>query len=196
MGLVIPLYSSRWFASRRAKPGSGGECGVVSEDALFGWGHEAKDRVPVCLFGELRERRAPLRVEERRGDRRRAQIGPQNRSRLGRSEFLDFEAFCLVGAGQLDPACRPCVLDPFPLAVRRDEPALAVEEDERDRSRVALPASPSDDREDVRASAGEPQPREGSDDEVEEPPQRALAVRGGHGGQLSRQAGLWEWAEC
>jgi hypothetical protein len=48
----------------------------------------------------------------------------------------------------------------------------------------------------VRAFAGEPQPREGPDDEVEELPERAPAVRRGHRGQLSPQPGLWEWAEC
>jgi hypothetical protein len=157
---------------------------------LAAYSHKTKDRVPVRLFSELLERRVSLRIEERRGDRRRAQIGPQNRSRLFRPDLLDLHAFCLPGARQLDPACRPGVLDPLPLAVRRDEPALTLQEYERDRSRVALSTSTSDDREDMRAFAGEPQPGQRPDEEVEESPERAPAVRRNHRRPIVTVGGL------
>jgi hypothetical protein len=89
-------------------------------------GPEPKDRMARRLGDEVIERRVGFDVEERPDDRHALEVPLQDGRRLLGCDLLDVQLLGASGAADLDLARGARVAYPADLAVGRDEPALAV----------------------------------------------------------------------
>ncbi len=97
------------------------------------------------------------------------------RSRWTGADLLDRRSLGAASPGELDLAGGPGVADPADVAVRSDEPAPAVL-DQDDRDRVGLPNVAVADGEDLGVAAGQSDPRERGHRGVYERPRAAEVV--------------------